>query len=93
MAEAKLVRYLLSPEHPRGRHKARFFLSVGFRREAAEALRAALLDLARTSEMSAVPGSDGTKYVGVGPATTPDGRQVWIGPSGYWTAISRHRAS
>jgi hypothetical protein len=39
VAEAKLVGYLLNPVHPRGRHKARFFLGVGFRRDAPEELR------------------------------------------------------
>ena len=78
VAEAKLAGYLLNPEHPRGRHKARFFLGVGFRREATEVLRAALIELARTSEMTALDGRDGTKYVGVGPLLAPSGREVWI---------------
>lgn len=78
VAEAKLVRYLLDAEHPRGRHKASFFLGAGFRREAPAELRETLLHLARTSDMAAVPGKEGTKYVGVGPALAPNGRRVWI---------------
>lgn len=43
---AKVRDYLLSPEHPLGRAKARFFAAVGFTRAAWPALQRALLDLA-----------------------------------------------
>jgi hypothetical protein len=46
---AKLRDYCLSPEHPRGKHKARLFrAALGIGREHAEELRASLLAAART---------------------------------------------
>jgi hypothetical protein len=45
----KLRDYCLSPDHPRGRHKARVFKSVlGLTTDEAEILREALLHAART---------------------------------------------
>src|SRR5215467_6961546 len=40
--------YCLNPQHPRGRHKARVFASVGIREAEAEELRTALPDAAIT---------------------------------------------
>lgn len=37
--EAKVRDYLLSPEHPVGRFKARVFVAVGYRRQAWQRLR------------------------------------------------------
>jgi hypothetical protein len=51
----KLRAYCLNPQHPRGRHKARVFASVGIRETDAEELRTALLDAAVSGE--AVPGA------------------------------------
>ena len=51
---AKVRDYLLSPDHPVGHAKARFFTALGFTREAWPQLRDALLELARSGE--AVPG-------------------------------------
>ena len=42
----KLQEYCLNPQHPRGRHKARVFASVGIREADADQLRTALLDAA-----------------------------------------------
>lgn len=39
---AKIRDYLLSPEHPVGRFKARFFAALGFRRDRWEELASAL---------------------------------------------------
>lgn len=39
----KLTGYCLNPEHPRGKHKARVFATLGFTAENADTLRAALL--------------------------------------------------
>ena len=44
----KLTGYCLSPEHPRGKHKARVFATLGFTVENAVDLRAALLTAAAT---------------------------------------------
>jgi hypothetical protein len=46
----KLQAYCLSPEHPRGRNKARVFASTGIREADAEELRAALLRAACNTE-------------------------------------------
>lgn len=78
VAEAKLVAYLLDLEHPRGRHKARFFLAAGFRRDNPDTLRRALLELAASTDVSPIPGRLGTKYVGVGDVLAPSGRRVWL---------------
>jgi len=52
---SKLRDYCLDPHHPRGRHKARVFLSaLGLRQSDAELLQAALLQAARDED--AVPG-------------------------------------
>ena len=62
---AKLRDYCLSQSHPRGRHKARVFLSVLAMTAAdAEELRTALLNAAR--EGNAVPGASdlyGIRYI------------------------------
>ena len=53
--ERKLVEYCLNAAHPRGRHKARIFLSaLGFAESSAPIIRAALLDAILTYD--AVPG-------------------------------------
>jgi hypothetical protein len=52
---SKLRNYCLDPYHPRGRHKARVFLSaLGMGQDDAELFRAALLHAARDED--AVPG-------------------------------------
>ncbi|MCW5983514.1 MAG: hypothetical protein KIT09_35815 [Bryobacteraceae bacterium] len=60
----KLRAYCLNPRHPRGRHKARVFASVGLRESDAEALRAALLAAAAEAEAQlGVANSYGQRYV------------------------------
>ncbi len=50
---AKLRDYCLSPDHPRGRHKARVFAAaLGLNSDHAEELRTSLLQAARTEEAS-----------------------------------------
>ena len=46
----KLQAYCLNLQHPRGRHKARVFASIGLREADAEELRTALLAAARNVE-------------------------------------------
>ncbi len=73
--ERKITNYLLSVEHPYGRFKARFFTSFGFRLDAWEDLRDALLRHARDNEVVAYEVTAfGTKYVVDGPLNAPDGR-------------------
>jgi hypothetical protein len=81
---AKLTDYLLSPTHPVGGPKARYFLALGFSPAAPEVLERALLGVARTGVVRQVSeGAHGTKYVVDGRLTTPsevvaDVRTVWL---------------
>jgi hypothetical protein len=60
----KLTGYCLDPYHPRGRHKARVFLSVGVCNSDAKALRSALLAAARECDASSGTESPfGHRYV------------------------------
>lgn len=83
-APAKVRDYLLSPDHPDGSSKARYFGALGFTREGWPLLRDALLAVAREGE--AEPGAAsvfGQKYVVRGIVRGPGGRAagvvtVWI---------------
>ena len=81
---AKVRDYLLSPEHPVGRGKARFFAALGFRRDRSHELRDALLALARSGEASlGAANAFGQKYLVPGSIQGPAGRAaavltVWI---------------
>ncbi len=80
----KLRDYCLNPVHPRGRHKARVFLSsCGMTGDHAEDLRDALLDAARTLEAELGEEDDyGQRFVVdlevTGPAGTAAVRTAWI---------------
>jgi hypothetical protein len=79
----KVRDYLLSPEHPVGRAKARFFAALGFRQAEWEALRAALWAHADVGEAEPVPSAYGRKYEVRGMLQGPGGRSaavvtVWI---------------
>jgi hypothetical protein len=59
----KVRDYLLSPDHPVGHAKARFFSSLGFTQEHWSELRDALLRLAQSADAEPEPGSPfGQKY-------------------------------
>ncbi len=81
---AKLTEYCLSPDHPRGKHKARVFAAVlGLTAEHAEELHDTLLAAARTD--AATPGDSdeyGQRYVVDFRVTGPAGqgivRSAWI---------------
>jgi len=81
---AKVRDYLLSPEHPVGRGKARFFSALGFTRAAWPALQRVLLELAVRGD--AIPGQQsphGQKYEIRDNIVGPTGREahivtVWI---------------
>ena len=45
-----LTGYCLNPDHPRGKHKARVFATVGFTMENADELQTALLKAAATAD-------------------------------------------
>ncbi len=73
--DAKVRDHLLSPEHPVGRGKARFFAALGFTRDGWPLLREALLALARGGE--AEPGEAtvfGQTYAIRGIVRGPGGR-------------------
>jgi hypothetical protein len=72
----KITGYLLNEAHPQGRAKAAFFRRLGFRREQPELLRRALLQLARTSDMTETTFEFGRKYAGVGMLNAPNGQRV-----------------
>jgi hypothetical protein len=80
----KLREYCLSPDHPRGRHKARVFASaLGLTADDAEELREALLSAALSAEADPAEEDEyGRRYVldfemktGTGPAMVRSG---WI---------------
>ena len=60
----KLTKYCLNPEHPRGKHKARVFATLGFTAENADDLRAALLIAAASGDAQpAASDQFGDRYV------------------------------
>ncbi|MCO6458761.1 MAG: hypothetical protein J5I93_25925 [Pirellulaceae bacterium] len=80
----KLVDYCLDPDHPRGKHKARVFLSsCGLTAEHADELRVALLNAAQNLDTELGEQDDyGQRYVidleVRGPAGTAQVRSAWI---------------
>jgi hypothetical protein len=84
----KISEYLLSPTHPTGRHKARFFGLFGFSRSTPETLIQSLIDHARLYEVSTVESTEfGARYTIDGALISPDGRNprvrvIWIIESG-----------
>ena len=80
----KLLEYCLSPDHPRGRHKAFVFGSVlGVTSEDAEELRDALLDAAHSGTAQFLSEDIyGERYVVDFPLRGPKGsatvRSIWI---------------
>src|SRR5215475_15289188 len=85
--DAKVRDYLLSPDHPIGRFKARVFNAVGYRHEAWQRLRDDLIALAAVVDAELVlTNQHGQRWVGVGQLRGP-GRlplpvvTVWLIPS------------
>ena len=82
--DAKVRDYLLSPEHPVGRFKARVFRAAGYDRENWQHLRDDLLTLAQTIDVSPIATDEfGRRFVGTGALTAPNGRPlpvttVWL---------------
>jgi hypothetical protein len=75
----KLRDYLLSRDHPLGHPKARFFLGLGFRHDAVDSLRAALIAHARANPVVVHETTAfGSKYVVDGRIEAPNGRDVAI---------------
>jgi hypothetical protein len=86
--ETKVRDYLLSPEHPVGRFKARVFRAAGYERDQWQQLRDDLLALAGSLDVSPTrPDEFGQRFVGNGELAAPNGRPlpvttVWLIPSG-----------
>ncbi len=79
VAESKITDYLLSLTHPRGQHKARFFMRFGFSPVAWQVLADALRQHAADHEVVRVDDTPfGTLYVIEGALLTPDGRAPMI---------------
>jgi hypothetical protein len=77
--DEKIRDYLLSLEHPVGRSKARFFISLGFARHRWQELQQALLDLAQNEEAELGPATKfGQKYVVRGMIQGPTGRTAMV---------------
>lgn len=75
IADAKLYSYLLNPNHPDGKSKARFYELIGYTAGNGEQLRADLLTLACLGSVTAeLPNRVGRKYVVVGSISAPNGR-------------------
>lgn len=75
----KLRDYLLSPDHPVGRHKARFFAALGFWRANADALARRFRAMVRREPAEAIDtGPYGTKYEVRGMLRGPAGREAFV---------------
>lgn len=80
----KITGYLLNPEHPDNGGKARFFLGLGFTREAWPVLAVAFRQMAASgSIVSRMETVHGTKYTVDGRIDSPSGktpvvRTIWI---------------
>jgi hypothetical protein len=87
--QEKITEYLLSTTHRDGKHKAAFFMSVGFKPESWQELETALLNHARQHDVVKEEASPfGVRYVVEGALLAPDGRSpnvraVWFIDTGY----------
>jgi hypothetical protein len=88
---AKIVLYMLNPEHRAGKGKARFFAGHGFTPERWQTLAEALLQHARENEVSKQEATPlGTRWVVEGPMLMADDtvagvRAVWFIEAGERT--------
>jgi hypothetical protein len=79
IAEAKMVEYLLSPTHRRGKSKAAFFTAHGFGREEWTKLADALRRHAEDNEVSAQTETVfGTRYIIDGTLFSPTGQGLQV---------------
>ena len=82
--QEKITEYLLSPDHPRGRWKAQFFVKVGFSPVEGDVLVAALLQHVADHQVKKVEDSQfGIHYTVEGAMEVPDGsapvvRSIWF---------------
>lgn len=79
ISEAKIVRYLLSETHPKGKSKAAFFLRFGFSVAEWEVMKVALLEHVTAYEVVEITEMPfGVNYVIEGEISTPDERNPKI---------------
>lgn len=83
ISKAKVRDYLLSPSHSVGRHKARFFRSLGYGQHHWTVLTEQLLNQARSNQGEIIESEYGRKYLFRGVLKGPNGRSatlvsVWI---------------
>lgn len=82
--QRKLTEYLLSPTHPDGRSKEKFFTAFSFTLDEWETLATALLNHVANNDVTKIEDSPfGTRYVVEGTLLSPDGRNpllrsVWF---------------
>lgn len=77
--DAKLLGYLLNPDHPHGLHKARYLGRLGFVADDVDRLREALLEHGASHEVTAVRQTGfGPRYAVEGRLLTPDGRNPLV---------------
>ncbi|GET35750.1 DUF6883 domain-containing protein [Microseira wollei] len=77
--QQKITDYLLSPTHPDGRSKEKFFTAFGFSLDDWETLKNALLRHVAFHDVTKVEDSPfGTRYVVEGSLLTPDSRNPLI---------------
>jgi hypothetical protein len=83
--DAKVRDYLLSPDHPIGRFKARVFSAAGYTHSDWQRLRDDLVTLATVIDVTRGPtDAFGTRWIGPGELTGPAGHlrlvTVWLIP-------------
>ena len=77
--DAKLVGYLLNPDHPHGVHKARYLGRFGFTSDDLDTARSALLEHGRSHDVARVSQTGyGPRYAVEGLLKTPDGRNPHV---------------
>jgi len=86
--QSKITGYLLSSEHPEGRHKEQYFKNYGFTRERWEEMELVLKrHFTENDIISEEETGYGIKYVVEGQCACPNGlfillRTVWMKPKG-----------
>jgi hypothetical protein len=77
--QRKITEYLLSPTHPDGRSKEKFFTAFGFTVDEWETLATALINHVADNDVTKVEDSPfGTRYVVKGILLSPDSRNPLI---------------
>lgn len=77
--ESKIVNYLLSPGHPEGGPKARFFFECGFTVESWSVLASALIKQVNENDyVNAEKGKHGTKYIVIASIESPKGTTIAV---------------